>query len=171
MKLFQNKETLAKAVWAIEQHTSTNHKYDEYPYGLHLNMVAEAAQEFSHLVPDTDFEDVYVACFFHDTIEDTRVTYNDVKSVAGELIANITFALTNEKGKTRKDRANSKYYEGIRSVPYARFIKICDRIANMKYAKEKGSRMLDMYKKELQGFEHELYASEYDEMFQYLRKL
>ena len=42
-----------KIKWCIEQHTKTNHWYDEYlPYEFHLRMVAQAAKDFIDLVPD-----------------------------------------------------------------------------------------------------------------------
>jgi hypothetical protein len=82
--------------------------------------------------------------------------------------------LTNEKGKNRKERANAKYYEGIRNTPYAVFVKICDRIANVEYSKHSGSRMYDMYRKEFVDFIFELDPhgdSPYQEMIDYLRGL
>ena len=39
------------------------------------------------------------------------------------------YALTNEKGRTRAERAGVKYYEGIRAVPYAPMVKLADRMA------------------------------------------
>jgi (p)ppGpp synthase/HD superfamily hydrolase len=102
-----------------------------------------------------------MACFAHDTIEDTRVTYNDVKSALGHYVADLVYALTNEKGKTRKERANDKYYEGIRSEKYGIFVKMCDRIANVEYSKMSGSRMFEMYKKENEDFIKSLDIKEY----------
>jgi (p)ppGpp synthase/HD superfamily hydrolase len=81
-------------------------------------------------------------------IEDCRVSYNDVKQHLGEEAADIVYAVTNEKGKTRKERANTAYYQGIRETPGAIFVKLCDRIANVQYARMTTSRMFEMYKKE-----------------------
>jgi (p)ppGpp synthase/HD superfamily hydrolase len=106
-----------------------------------------------------------MACFGHDLIEDTRVTYNDVKSVLGHYVADLVYALTNEKGKTRKERANDKYYEGIRSEKYGIFVKMCDRIANVEYSKMSGSRMFEMYKKENEDFIKSLDIKEYHMCF------
>ena len=44
-----------------------------------------------------------LACWGHDLIEDTRVSYNDVKGQLGEEAADIIYALTNEKVKTVKN--------------------------------------------------------------------
>ena len=108
------KDILNKArLFAEFHHNGTNHKYDGHPYTYHLDMVFRIAEKFIHLVPKDKRDIVLAACWCHDTIEDCRVTYNDVKAELGEEIADIVYALSNEKGKTRKDRANEKYYQGI----------------------------------------------------------
>ena len=48
--------------------------------------------------------------------------------------AEIVYALTNDKGRTRDERAGAHYYAGIRETPYAPFVKLCDRLANMTYS-------------------------------------
>lgn len=142
-----------KIDWIIERHSSTNHMYDSYiPYRFHLQMVVEAFKKFKYLIPEKDWEDIELACWAHDTIEDTRSSYNDVKEILGERVADIVYALTNEKGKNRKERANEKYYEGIVNTPGATFVKLCDRIANVQYSIVTGSRMFEMYKKENENF-------------------
>ena len=139
-----------KIRWIIEKHVQTNHQYSEYlPYEFHLRMVAQVAKDFDYLIPSEEMrESILIAAYGHDLIEDTRVSYNDVKSILGLTVADIIYALTNEKGKNRKERANSKYYEGILETPGAVFVKLCDRIANVQYSKMTKSRMFEMYKKE-----------------------
>lgn len=151
-----------KIGWVITQHKNTNHMYAEYlPYEYHLRMVVGVFERFKHLVEEIKREDVKLACFAHDTIEDTRVTYNDVNVVLGTHVADLVYALTNEKGKTRKERANDKYYEGIKTEKYGVFIKMCDRIANVEYSKISGSRMFDVYKKENDNFINKLGIKQY----------
>ena len=140
--------------WCIDQHIKTNHWYDEYlPYEFHLRMVAQAANDFMHLIPDPKFREVLLlAAYGHDLIEDTRVSFNDVKEVLGLEAAEIIYAVSNEKGKNRKERANYKYYQGITETPGAVFVKLADRIANVQYSKMTKSRMFEMYKKENEHF-------------------
>ncbi len=134
---------------------------------------------------------VIPAVYGHDLIEDTRVTYNDVLHRAsmhegkyhGERIADIIYVLTNEKGKTRKERANDKYYEGIRATPGAVFIKLCDRIANVKYGVMVAGSMVGKYEKENLSFLQSLgitneanqiiggLSNPYEPMVRYLTKL
>jgi (p)ppGpp synthase/HD superfamily hydrolase len=183
-----------KIKFCIDQHNSTNHMYDTYlPYEFHLRMVSQAAKQFEHLldnrldyfsklehVPKYDKVTLRDACniaaWGHDLIEDTRVSYNDVKNTLGQEAADIIYAVSNEKGKSRKERANEKYYEGIRNTPGAVFVKLCDRIANVQYSKMTRSRMFEMYKKENDhfltslGFE-EGHAHPLGEMCRYLETL
>lgn len=176
-----------KIRWILDQHVKTNHWYDTYlPYEFHLRMVVKVFNDFIHLLPNSnDGESSFVvsvmlAAYGHDLIEDTRVSYNDVKEVLGLQAADIIYAVSNEKGKNRKERANDKYYEGIRNTPGAVFIKLCDRIANVQYSKMTGSRMFEMYKKEnpeftkslgLKGDWVEYPGHEYHKMYQYLDNL
>lgn len=179
--------------WCIEQHSNTNHFYDTYlPYQFHLQMVAQVYEDFKHLLPknlitteeecrhndwvlvDITERTVRMACWGHDLIEDTRTSYNDVNSKLGVQVADIVYAVSNEKGKNRKERANDKYYEGIRETPGAVFVKLCDRIANVQYSKMTKSRMFEMYKKENIHFMMKLgreVGNPYEEMYQYLINL
>lgn len=158
-----------KKEWILEQHRNTNHMYDGYiPYEYHLKMVNKVGNDFKHLLDEREFytgEEIVnpvsqvslrgacmLATWGHDLIEDTRVSYNDVKDHLGQEVADIIYAVTNEKGKNRKERANEKYYKGIRVTPGAVFVKLCDRIANVQYSKMTGSRMFEMYKKENTDF-------------------
>jgi (p)ppGpp synthase/HD superfamily hydrolase len=160
------------ANWAIAKHNDTNHKYDGKSYDHHLWQVNEVAKMFIHYIPEDKREVVYAACWLHDTIEDCRVTYNDVKQEFGEEIAEMVYALTNEKGRTRKERANEIYYLGLCKNPLAAFVKMCDRIANIKYSRDNGSSMLDKYKSEHDGFRSALNVTAiYPSMWGYMYSL
>jgi (p)ppGpp synthase/HD superfamily hydrolase len=176
----KNLSTLSQIVeseakyYAIKVHSETNHKYDGNPYKIHLQMVANFGYKYLHLIKGAGYQtlsDIISACWAHDVIEDCRQTYNDVAKALNKDVAEIVYALTNEKGKTRKERANEKYYEGIRSTPYAAYVKICDRLANAKYSKDSGSRMIDAYRKEYREFEKQLWSEEYKEMFLELQEI
>ena len=152
----------SKSDWVLEQHRSTNHMYDKYlPYEFHLRMVVETYNRFKYILSNhhgtiDNQVNVYLACWGHDLIEDTRVSYNDVVEELGECAADIIYAVSNEKGKNRAERANDKYYEGIRNQPGAVFVKLCDRISNVQYSKMSGSRMFEMYRKENENFMEKL---------------
>jgi (p)ppGpp synthase/HD superfamily hydrolase len=118
-------------------------------------MVAAVASKFIYLIHETPsyrittLRDIcLMAAWGHDLIEDTRTNFNEVKSNLGIEVAEVIYAVTNEKGKTRQERANAEYYRGIRETPGATFVKLCDRIANVQYSKMTQSRMFEMYKNE-----------------------
>ena len=143
-------------------HADVNQHYDEKPYFYHLDKVGRLVYKYLyHIIENIeDIIPVLFAAYFHDSIEDARLTYNDVMKIAKEymtdkqalLATEIVYALTNEKGRNRHERANEKYYFGIRVIPYAPLVKACDRLANYNYAKETHSRMVDCYKKEMEYF-------------------
>lgn len=157
--------------YAVQCHTSTNHLYDEQPYLVHLQLVYDFGCRFQHLLEPGQVDFALAGCWVHDTIEDCRQTYNDVKKHCGETVAEIAYALTNEKGRNRKERANDKYYEGIRQTPGATFVKLCDRLANVDYSFRKGSRMIEVYKKEFEDFSGRLWQDAYTPMFTELKRL
>ena len=66
-------------------HEAVNQKYDrKFPYGFHLSMVADFAMEYGHEVvsSEEDIIPVVFGAYFHDSIEDARLTYNDVRKEA-----------------------------------------------------------------------------------------
>lgn len=146
--------------YAIEAHQNTNHLYDDKPYSVHLALVVTYALKYIDKVPEHYRENIINACWLHDTIEDTRNTYNDILKISNETVANIVYALTNEKGKNRKERANEKYYQGIILEPFAKFVKLCDRLANVKYSVDTNSRMKEVYRKENKRFIKSLFEKD-----------
>ena len=167
-----NSKTIA---YAISAHSESNHMYDNiYPYSVHLALVAYYAQKYIYHIPLEYRSSVIEACWLHDTIEDTRKSYNDILKISNVMVADIVYAVTNEKGKNRKERANEKYYKGIIATPYARYVKICDRLANVQYSCDTNSRMKDVYKKENPQFvksitkdiDVDIYSDMFDELHQ-----
>ncbi len=161
---------LAKS-YAIQCHDNTNHKYGDKPYSHHLQMVYDYACKYCHLLPQELVIYALAAAWAHDTIEDTRQTYNDVKSVLGERVADIVYALTNEKGKTRDERASNKYYSDMVMVEGAVFDKMCDRLANVNNSVNTGSSMAKKYRMENEGFKKHLYSDDLKPMFDELEEL
>ena len=147
------KDCIRKNATTIEQirllahqvHNSVNQTYDKtHPYGFHLDMVADATMKYGATVcqSDDDLLPLIFGAFFHDSIEDARLSYNDVKRAAlrfmnesqATIAAEIVYALTNDKGRTRAERAGEKYFKGIRTTPYAPLVKLADRLANITYS-------------------------------------
>ena len=156
---------------ANEIHTAVNQWYDEKPYFYHLNKVAEHVIEYlpSIIEKEEDILPVIFSAYFHDSIEDARLTYNDVKKIASQFMSDsqafltteIVYALTNEKGRNRHERANDKYYQGIRECKYAPLVKACDRLSNYEYAKSTKSKMVKCYEKEMDEFINHIDITKY----------
>jgi hypothetical protein len=146
-------------IFACEAHAKVNHLYGVLPYSYHLEMVVDTAMEFIHLIPLEDRTNVICALWLHDTIEDCNLTYNDIVKISNHKVAEIVYALTNEKGKTRKERASAKYYSDMINVEYARFGKLCDRVANVTNSKRSGSRMYAVYLDESSSFVKSLFPN------------
>ena len=152
---------------AHKLHKDVNQTYDKvHPYGFHLDMVADSVFKYGNEVCacEQDALPLFFAAYYHDSIEDARLTYNDVTKIAkgfmdesqAYMAAEIVYALTNDKGRTRAERAGEKYYQGIRETPYAPFIKLADRLANITYSSkgknEENQHMKSVYRKELPHF-------------------
>ena len=171
-------------------HASTNHIYGKkHPYGFHLDMVHSCYTLFSHELKKDEFYDnwgrhqsdtrkpvmtldeyvdmvITEGIYFHDTIEDCRVTYHDLldKYKLDVLSAEIVYAVTDDKGRNRAERGNLTLYLNMREIPGATFVKMCDRLANMSFSKKEGSTMFEKYKSELPLFLGRVDADKYPEL-------
>lgn len=178
------KERLLDDVFTIasELHDEVRQTYDKQPYHTHLKHVWYTARNF-HQEADQDISfEINCAAILHDVLEDTRTTYNDLKNLLTrtggfttseiETIVEITYALTEEKGRNRAERHNDKYYQGIKDTPGATFVKLCDRLSNMSYGASKGKNsMLEVYIKEHKEFKEHLYDGRYQPIWDEIEKI
>lgn len=169
-------QKLSKAAhaFAIKAHAAANHYYGKgkaVPYSAHLEMALAIATMFIKLVPRPKRELVRAAISCHDLMEDARVSWGELVDLFGKDLAELVYALTNEKGRTAADKENYKYYAGIREIPYADFVKICDRTANVLYSALTNSAMLRSYRSRQRDFREQLYSDKYEPMFDYLESI
>lgn len=148
----------------FELHEAVAQVYDGvYPYAYHLAQVVDTAREFMPAgISGQRRRVLLLSAAMHDTMEDARMTYNDVRRfVAAKYglseadttaVAETVYALTDEKGRSRTERHNERYWQTLLATPGAVFIKMCDRLANMRYSRATGSRMYDVYISEMPGF-------------------
>lgn len=160
---------LEKAAFRI--HDEVNQKYDGIlPYGYHLKLTASYVSRYGYLVAEkeADVPVLYASALLHDAIEDARMSYHDIVRFIRQFkveeitmppacqkeierqVPEIVYALSNEKGRNREERANESYYRGIRETRFASFIKMCDRLANIQYTIQFvfTNRMYEVYKHE-----------------------
>lgn len=179
--------------YAIRAHIHTNHQYDGFSYGVHLELVFAVGCKYAHLVlNDTNAETLgnpslplygikpkegvkyaLAGLWTHDLIDDARITYNKLAKEITPQVAEFTFALSNNKGRTPEDREDKAYYELICNTPYAVFGKLCDRIANARYGLDKGgkSKQFLRYKANYSKFREELFSPNYQPMFDELEEI
>jgi (p)ppGpp synthase/HD superfamily hydrolase len=160
---------------AIKAHG--NQTYGPHPYSYHLNKVYEVLIRFGFDENDIDHLDLLIACPLHDSLEDTAISYTDIKKTFNEDIAEIVFCMTDDKnGKTRKEKKDLTYPK-LATNPDSIVLKLADRIANMENAevaaKEKDEKDFGkMYMKEFKKFRWMLYRPGHaDEMWAYLDRL
>ena len=157
--------------FAIHAHNKAGHMYQGGHYSNHLMQVVEQANKFRYLLTIGEFGCVTAAAWCHDLLEDTELSYHDVKKVIGERAADIVYAVTDAKGKNRRERAAGTYPD-LAKDPLAVFTKLCDRLSNTSASQEKNSRFADMYKKEYKYFKETLYTEGlYEEMWAELDKI
>ena len=146
-----NSKLLDRAiVFATKAHSGTFRKKDGIPYILHPMEVASIAGGIT-----TD-EEVLTAALLHDTVEDTNVTLDTIKSQFGDRVAALVASETEDK---RRDRSPAETWmqrkmESLAALrnavdPGVHVLWLSDKLANMRsfarqYEKE-GDRMWKDY--------------------------
>jgi (p)ppGpp synthase/HD superfamily hydrolase len=159
----KNEEKIYEALQdASTLHDLSNKKYGDFNYIVHLIHVLDQTVKYgSYLVQNEEqLIAICVAACFHDVIEDTPYSLEELRTYLtdkqfGENVTNmvceIVDALTT-RGTTRKERHSPAYYERIRSVWGASFVKMSDRLANVKMSYLFNRSLLKMYQKEADIF-------------------
>lgn len=148
------KDLREKAKWFGEV-AHYKQKYGIHEYTYHLEHVEMALNRFGFV---EGFK-LRAAAWLHDVIEDTKISYDQIKCGFGQEIADIVYAVTNEMGRNRRER-HEKTYAKIRESKDALALKLADRIANMEFSKGTDSGFFEMYKKEMPAFREALYNAE-----------
>lgn len=139
--------------------------YGELPYTFHLGETVSVLYRYTELA--AEYSLLESACWLHDSVEDTDVTIQDLRSL-NEDLAYVVYLVTDPIAKNRRERKRLMY-ENIRSTamsPTAKYsdlaniaieVKLCDRIANVEHCiRTNNVELLKMYKKEQPEFEANL---------------
>ncbi|GEM_PF-6005174 len=146
-------------------------------YQVHLDRVDDAICDFGFGDKTIPGYRRRVAAIFHDMIEDCGWTYNDivefVNSTIGsswgdpKVIADICYALTDEKGRNRKERKPDKLYDEMAIERDYIVGKNADRIVNRERAGK-----ASLYNKEYPEYRAKLYTKGHcDNMWTYMDEL
>ena len=125
--------------YAICAHEQAGKRYDGKPYGVHLALAVAYGVEYLSLVPGPWQNTVIDSLWLHDVREDCGKTYADILVIAGRHVADIVNAVSHNETIPADSRA---YYNAIRLTPYAPFVKLCDRLANVSYSVENHSKQM-----------------------------
>lgn len=146
---------------------------DGIPYSVHLFLVVSYIHQFLVLsnIPRELWEDVIIAAWLHDVREDAGISYNEIKKLFGERVAEIVYSVTNEDGRDREEKAIKTYPKTAKNR-LGVFVKLADRIANTVYSKMNQNSMFNKYVKEFKFFKISLFEKgEYDAIWSYLETI
>lgn len=129
---------------AIELHGEQ--KYGDKPYIYHLDLVYELAKKMNLS------EDYLVAAYLHDTLEDTNLTRDKLRSLTNENVEQMVWAVTGF-GNNRAERKQSMLQK-MESYPDSINLKMIDRYVNINESKKTNKKFFDMYVKEMSDYDH-----------------
>lgn len=120
-----------KAIYfAIGAHSSQ--KYGEHPYHYHLTEVDNLVKMV--YADDPDYETLRAVAWLHDTIEDTKTTFELIQENFNDEIAHAVNCLTKIDGQPYM-----VYLDIVCSNELARKVKMCDTLANLQNSIKDGN--------------------------------
>jgi len=120
------------AQFADKAHRGQFRKYEKVPYIVHPMRVAGLVTAHEKAT-----EDVIVAAWIHDVVEDTDHTFEDIFQKFGMRVARIVAELTKAddpefKARPRRERKRMEADKLGKASWEARFIKLADRLDNLR---------------------------------------
>ena len=168
--------------YAQKCYDDANCKYNGQNYFAHITMVVSILEVNIGVFKNDDDKQITIgAAFCHDLIEDAQQTYNDIMSVAGKDVADITLAVTDVHAENRLMRHLLTMHKTVKDYR-AIILKLCDIYANASYSKSVGSSMYRKYVNEypyrkaiftnaLKWYEENLNQKELDEIWKGLDEI
>lgn len=141
-------DMLQKALeFATAAHSGQVRKYTGEPYVNHCIEVVKILMHHGYCSAEN--ENMLCAAMLHDTVEDTDVTFQDIKAMFGDRVMHLVFFVTDVVGKEQGNRAtvidlNSHH---IISTPYTEslIIKCADIISNTSSIVERDPKFAPIY--------------------------
>lgn len=156
---------------ALEYYSKSNILYDNKPYSTHIDLVLKYHDKYKHYIPEELLKNIENAICFHDVLEDCDgVVHEDIINIIGKDSFNYVVAVTNADGKNRTEKL-LKTIPKILNHPESIYIKLCDRLANVKYSLKQKMRgetnnKYNMYLKEYTVFRYFLKTkNQYEKMW------
>jgi len=139
--------------FAIKMHKQQ--MYGDKPYLYHLEKVVKNLKNYGELA--------CVIGYLHDVVEDTETTIKDIEKEFGLLVASCVSILTDEAGKTRKERKQKTYAKMAKINQHsdehlALIVKTADRLANVEESiHQNNKRLINIYLEEHNTFRQSVY--------------
>lgn len=154
--------------WAASRHGAQ--RYGDHAYEFHLDSVETVAEEF--FPGDARLKQ---GSYGHDLLEDTETTAEDLLSAGfdADAVGDIV-AVTDVPAGTRKQRKEKTLPRIRERGPYAIKLKLCDRVANVRFGKTSADSKIGMYRDEQAHLESELFDPAHTDilpLWQHLREL
>jgi (p)ppGpp synthase/HD superfamily hydrolase len=121
--------------------------YGHQPYTTHTDAVVDVLIEYNF----DDDPELLASGHLHDVVEDCGVAIQEIQARFGVDVAGLVEGVTNEPGNNRKEKA-IRTYPKIREDERRVALKLADRLANSRNAKDNNPGMFAMYRKEYPGF-------------------
>ena len=118
----ENERYFSALAYATAKHNGQTRK-EGVPYITHPIAVAEILKEKGYGI------DYLVAGLFHDLLEDTDATEDEILELGGEAVLTAVKLLTKQEGYNMRE-----YIEGIKRNPIAFAVKAADRLHNLRCA-------------------------------------
>jgi len=154
----QETEQFSKALaFASLKHSSQRRK-DNTPYIFHPIRVA---MELSDEGYDVRYQ---IAGLFHDLLEDTDATEEELKNFCDSEMLEAVRLVTKREGQTKEE-----YFSGILSHPMAKAVKSADRMDNLKdLAKQPSPEFTAKYMKETKEYFYGRFTKRLDDLYECL---
>jgi GTP diphosphokinase / guanosine-3',5'-bis(diphosphate) 3'-diphosphatase len=115
--------------FAADKHRNQKRKDQETsPYINHPIAVATVLANEGNVVD----ESILMAAILHDTVEDTKTTFEELEYLFGADVAGIVRELTDDKSLQKSVRKELQIEHAAHASPRAKQVKIADKICNIR---------------------------------------
>lgn len=129
--------------FAKKKHKGQFRKFSKDPYIIHPIRVANILKNIN------EKDDVIMAAYLHDTIEDTNTTYEEIKDKFGLIIANLVKELTKNRSEIEKIGKVKYLINKINNMSIdALTIKLADRLDNVMELSKSDQEFKEKYEEE-----------------------
>ena len=101
------------------------------PYIVHLSNVAMEVFMVHKQKQDFDLELAIQLALLHDIMEDTSLSFKELKDHFGNIVAEGVLALTKNDKLDKKDQMDDSLYRILDLSKEVAIVKLCDRITNL----------------------------------------